>query len=115
DVALAARLIGGVEPVFPYHEHALCAAGAILLEARGEREAAAAIYREAAERWENFGVVPEQGSALLGQGRCLLVLGRTEEASEPLRKAAEIFARLGAQPSLVEAYGLLERATSRAS
>jgi tetratricopeptide (TPR) repeat protein len=115
DVALAARLIGGVEALFPYHEHALCAAEAILLEARGAHDAAASRHREAAGRWREFGVLPERGFALFGLGRCLLAGGRAGEATDPLRQAAETFARLGAQPTLVEVNALLEKATSLAS
>lgn len=115
DVALAARLIDGVEPVFPYHEHALCAARAILLEARGEPGAAAARYGEAEERWRQFGVVPERAFALMGRGRCLVALGRAVEATESLREAAGICARLGAQPTLAEVTRLLERAMSMTS
>jgi tetratricopeptide (TPR) repeat protein len=107
--------VDGVEPVFPYHDHALRAAGAILDEARGAYEEAAARYGEAAERWGRFGVVPERGHALLGRGRSLLALGRPDDAAGPLQKAREIFARLRAKPSIDEADALLQRAASLAS
>ena len=68
---LAERLVGGLEPRTPYAEHALVAANAALTEARGDLPAAADAYADAADRWERFGVVPEQAFALLGQGRCL--------------------------------------------
>ena len=42
---------------------------------RGDLQAAADAYADAADRWERFGVVPEQAFALLGQGRCLLGSG----------------------------------------
>ena len=57
---------------------------AALAEARGDYQAAADGYAEAAERWERFGVVPEQAFALLGQGRCLTALGRPTEATHAL-------------------------------
>jgi len=59
-------------------------------------------------RWERFGVVPEQAFALLGQGRCLLGLSRPEAASV-LHHAREIFERLGATPALAETDALLEQ------
>jgi len=107
DPGLAARLVDGVEPVFPHHGHALCAARAILAEAAGRREEAAERYAEAAGRWEGFGVVPERAHALLGRGRCLLALGRPDPAAAPLREARSIFARLRARPALAEVDALL--------
>ena len=115
DESLAARLVDGVEPIFTYHQHALCAAGAILEEARQASEEAAASYGEAAERWRSFGVVPERGHALLGHGRCLLALRRADDAIGPLREAQEIFSGLGARPGLAEVNALLQKAASRAS
>ena len=75
---------------------------ALLAEARGEHEAAAAGFADAAARWHDFGVPYEEGHALLGQGRCLVALGRAPEAAAPLAAAREIFARLGAKPALAE-------------
>ena len=73
--------MSGLEPRTPYAEHALVAANAALTEARGDLQAAADAYADAADRWERFGVVPEQAFALLGQGRCLLGLSRPTEAT----------------------------------
>src|SRR5207342_3570779 len=56
-------------------------------------EADADAYADAADRWERFGVVPEQAFALLGQGRCLLRLSRPTEAASVLQRAHEIFER----------------------
>ena len=47
-----------------------------LAEAAGDHAAAALLYEEAAERWQQFGHVPERAYALLGQGRCLHALAR---------------------------------------
>jgi tetratricopeptide (TPR) repeat protein len=115
DLELAERLASGLEPVYPYREHALVTASAILADARGETEAAADLYADAAERWERFGVVPEQGFALLGQGRSLLALGRDPEALGPLRQAREIFSSLQAAPVLAETDALLAQAMARSS
>ena len=84
---------------------------------RGPRDlqAAADAYADAADRWERFGVVPEQAYALLGQGRCLLGLSRPTEASPVLHHAREIFERLRAAPALAETDELLERATALSS
>ena len=68
DPGLARRLVDRIEPRSPYAEHAIVAANAALTEARGDLQAAADAYADAAGRWERFGVVPEQAFALLGQG-----------------------------------------------
>ena len=96
---LAEQLTTGVEPRTPYHEHALTTANAALAEAHGDHQAAADGYADAAQRWESFGVVPEQAFALLGHGRCLLALGRPHRATQPLHQARDIFTRLQAAPA----------------
>ncbi len=110
DRELAERLADGFESRYPYAEHSLVAANAALSEARGDLQAAAEDYAEAADRWERFGVVPEQAFALLGQGRCLLGLTRPTEATPVLQHAREIFERLGASPALAETDALLAAA-----
>src|SRR5919201_666854 len=95
DAALAERLTIGIPSVYPYHQHVVCAVGAALAEARGEIEKAAEAYAEAGGRWDRFGVVPEKAFALLGQGRCLVALGKMTEAAVRLRDAREIFVWLG--------------------
>jgi len=113
DAALAAQLADGVQPRTPVHEHALCAARAQLAEAGGEHARAATLYAEAAGRWQEFGEVPEQAYALLGEGRCLAALGKPE-AEEPLREARELFASMGYKPALAEAEALLGESESAA-
>ena len=115
DRELAERLVYGFEPRYPYAEHALVAANAALAEARGDRQAAADTYEEAAERWQSFGIVPERAFALLGQGRCLVGLARPTEAAHVLRPAREIFERLGAVPAISETDALLQQATALSS
>jgi class 3 adenylate cyclase/tetratricopeptide (TPR) repeat protein len=106
DAELGARLADGVEPRTPLHEHALCATRAQLTECAGDSAEAAEVYAEAAERWRQFGNVPERAYALLGQGRSLAGLGKPE-AQTPLREARELFASMGYQPALAETEALL--------
>jgi class 3 adenylate cyclase len=113
DHALAGRLTDALEPRYPLDEHALCAARAQLAEQARELGDAATLYAEAAARWEEFGNVPERAHALLGQGRCLLALGRPE-AEEPLREAQELFATMGYRPALAETEALLGQAAAAA-
>jgi len=115
EPALAERLVAGLEPRYPYAEHALVAANAALTEARGDLPAASDAYADAADRWERFGVVTEQGFALLGQGRCLIGLSRPTEAALVLQHAREIFERLQAAPALAETDELLAQATALSS
>ncbi len=110
---LAARITDGFEPRTPLQEHALCVARAALAEAAGEQAEAVALYAEAAQRWQEFGSVPERAYALLGQGRCLLALGEPE-AEESLREARELFTALGYHPALEETEALLEQAEAAA-
>ena len=88
---------------------------AALAEARGDLQAAADGYADAAKRWQAFGVVPEQAFALLGQGRSLTALGRTAEARPVLQQAREIFQTLQAAPALAETDALLQQATALSS
>jgi len=112
---LARRFVEGFEPLNPYAEHSLVTAKAALTEARGDLQAAADAYADAAERWERFGVVPEEAFALLGQGRCLFGLARPTEATPVLQHAREIFERLGAAPALAETDALLQQTTALSS
>jgi tetratricopeptide (TPR) repeat protein len=106
DEPLAQRLVESLNPRYPLDEHALCAARAELAEHRGEFADAAALYGEAAARWQAFGNVPERAHALLGRGRCLLAL-RHGRADEPLREARELFAALDYVPAVAETDALL--------
>ena len=102
DLAVAERLASGLEMRSPFAEHSGVAVGAALREAGGEFETAADAYREAADRWERFGVVAEQAFALLGLGRCRFGSARPTEGAEALRRAGAIFQHMGAGPALAE-------------
>ena len=80
----------------------------------GEHEAAAAGFADAASRWHEFGVPYEEAHALLGEGRCLVTLGRSREVRQPLEQARAIFTRLGANPALEETTALLASLPSAA-
>ncbi len=110
--ALAERLARKAEsclPVrlLPYHRLPLASLGGLLAERRGQLEAAAAGFADAAAGWHEFGEPYEEGHALLGLGRCLVALGRAPVAAAPLAAAREIFARLGARPALEETDAVL--------
>ena len=115
DTDLGERLANGLEPVYQLDQHATVTARALLAEQHGKHAEATALFTDAAGRWERFEVPWEQAQALLGQGRCLLTLGRPTEAGEPLHAARDIFASLGANPALADANGLLAEATALAS
>jgi class 3 adenylate cyclase/tetratricopeptide (TPR) repeat protein len=106
NAELAARLVSGVEPSTPIAEHALTTSRAQLAEAAGDHAEAATLYAEAAERWREFGDVPERAYALLGQGRCLVRVG-SPAAEVPLDQAQELFAAMGYRPALAETETLL--------
>ena len=82
----------------------------LLGERRAEYESAAVDFAAAAAGWRDFGMPYEEGHALLGQGRCLVALGRAAEAAAILAAAREIFARLGARPALEETEATLAAA-----
>ena len=113
DRALAERLVAGSQPRYPLNDHALCASRAQLAEYSGDFEQAAALYEDAARRWQEFGNVPERAYALLGQGRCDAVFGKPA-AEKPLREARELFASMGYQPALAETEALLGEAEAAA-
>jgi class 3 adenylate cyclase/tetratricopeptide (TPR) repeat protein len=111
DDELAARVVERLESslperTLPLHEHVLASVGGLLGEARGEHPKAVSAFALAAKGWHDFGVPYEEAQALLGWGRCLVALGRSEEAREPLNGAREIFERLGAMPALAEVEAL---------
>jgi class 3 adenylate cyclase/tetratricopeptide (TPR) repeat protein len=99
---LIARLCDGLEPGMPLMENIHTTARALVAESAGETEAAAAGFAEAVSRWHDFGVPYEEGHALFGRGRCLVALGRAQEARPVLARARDFFLRIGAKPALEE-------------
>src|SRR5215468_6826540 len=111
---LGERLADSLKPVYQLDQHATVTARALLAELHGKNAEAAALFADAADRWERFEVPWEQAQALLGLSRCLFTLDRSAEAREPLLAARDIFASLGANPVLAEANRLLAEATALA-
>jgi tetratricopeptide (TPR) repeat protein len=107
--------IDGAEKMIPDHSDAstarhrvsLLTARAVVAEARGDLEGALDGYREAAELWGTHGFRLELGLTLTGAGRCLLQLGRREEAIQALAGSREVLTPLRAAPALSEIDELL--------
>jgi hypothetical protein len=78
--------------------HSLASAGALLSEDDGDFEQARDLHADAAGGWREFGCPHEHAYALLGEGRCLLALGQSGEASSRLREARDLAATLEARP-----------------
>ena len=107
DIGLAARFGSAPQATVPRDEINAFLVSAMLAEAHDERDAAAGSYAAAAARADDLSAPYEEAWGLLGQGRCLMALGRATQAARPLAAAGEIFARLGAKPALEEAVALL--------
>jgi tetratricopeptide (TPR) repeat protein len=106
DTTLAHTLTNRLQPHFPLHHHTLTASRAQLAETAGDHTQAATLYTDAAQRWHQFGNVPEHAHALLGHGRCLLALGQPG-AEAPLTEARELFKSMGYKPALAQTEALL--------
>ncbi len=113
DLGLARRLSVRTLASVPLDSHALMLLGALAAEYGGRHEQAAPQYAEAAARWRAFAAPYEEVQALLGQGRCLLALGRAEAALTPLQGARRVFKRLGARSALSQTTRLLGLDTRR--
>jgi hypothetical protein len=107
DIDLVRQLAATLEPAPTCNRLVIGIAEALVSEGSGDFSAAAAGFAAAAAGWQDFGVPYEEAQALLGQGRCLVALGRAPEAAAPLAAAREIFTRLGAKPALAETDAML--------
>ncbi len=114
DPTLAHTLTDRLQPHFPLHQHALTASRAQLAEHAGDHTEAAALYADAAERWREFGNVPEHAHALLGHGRSLFAQGQPG-AEQPLSQARDLFDSMGYKPALDQTEKLLATVTATAS
>jgi predicted ATPase/class 3 adenylate cyclase len=92
------------------HRYSVLTGRAVLTEAQGRPEEASALYAEVAERWADYGFALEHGQAALGAGRCLVAVGRHQEAIVRLVEARRAFDTLRTTPLLAEADRLLAQA-----
>jgi tetratricopeptide (TPR) repeat protein len=106
--ALARSLLDQAEPTATRYRLTTTTATAVLAEATGDPAHAAELFAQAATGWNTYGHVHEQALALLGQGRCLVRLGRPE-GEHVLRVAHQHLMALGARPPAAEAGSLLLR------
>ncbi len=109
-VDVAGRLVDSVQPMSPRHRNGLVTARALIAEAKGNPAEAAELHSEAGELWRGYGHVLEHAYALLGAGRCLVILGRPGDAGQALEQAKAIFARLRATPLEAEVDRLVAEA-----
>jgi len=93
---LAERMIRTDERAAARARHVGATVQAILAEARGEREEAASLYRDAVWRWTEYPFVLERALCLLG-------LARATGDPAPAAEAQEIFRSLGAEELAGEA------------
>jgi predicted ATPase/class 3 adenylate cyclase len=111
---LARELAAGLSVDLGRVGSARIAAAAVLAEAEGRAADAVTLYQQAATRWHDVSCVPGRAEALLGQGRCLITVGRAG-AGVSLTEARELFASMGYRPALAETEKLLADAAALAS
>jgi tetratricopeptide (TPR) repeat protein len=110
-VCLAAGTIRVAEALVPargaptYTRARLCltAAQAIIAEAHGDVAEAASLHAAAADGWRAFGNPFEEAHSRVGHARCLVALGRADEAVPALHQARRIGRDLQAVVLLREA------------
>ena len=95
ELQLAESFLDGTDDESNWNVCARLTARAMLAEARGDAGEASALFRDAAERWDEYGSVVEQAYALLGLGRC--------GDAKALREGESIFASFGASPVVAQA------------
>jgi tetratricopeptide (TPR) repeat protein len=100
DVTLVEALLDGLVPERAFDSCAIAAGKGLLHELAVDPAPAKREYAAASKAWEHLGEPYESAHCLLGQGRCLLQLGRRNEAQAVMGRAAAVFARLGASPAL---------------
>ena len=108
DLALAIALLSNVDTTVPRAQAAVLSARAALAEARHELKVASDLYADAVRRWREFGHRVELGYALLGLGRCLVSLGKGDDANAALDDAQTIFTAMKAT-ALVTSVGRARR------
>ena len=108
EVREALRLVGEAEETATSrHRLGMLSSRAIVAEATGDLERAAELYAWAAVGWGEYRFGLECARVSLGAGRCLLRLGREQEAVQLLTEARRLLQPLGARPLLDEVQTLL--------
>ena len=113
DMPLAVRMLAGTTSIPRRNDGTVTAARAVVAEARGVLDEALELHSAAAGLWATFGHVEELGHALLGQGRCLVLVARPNEAHAALGAARTIFDGLEARPLRDEAERWLQQIADR--
>jgi class 3 adenylate cyclase/tetratricopeptide (TPR) repeat protein len=108
-------LAAGFDPNSRRLRLSMTTASAVVEEARGELEAAERDYREVAGRWAEYGFTLEEARTRTGLARCLIGLGRHDEASPEMARARELLEPLGARPMLEEVEALEGRTAASRS
>ena len=109
DGELIDELAAGVPETSRRQQNALVTVRALRTERAGDYVEAASLYADAADRWEQFTEVIEEGHALLGQARCLIAAGA--DADAPLRRARDLFDEMGARRRIAECDALIAQAS----
>jgi tetratricopeptide (TPR) repeat protein len=114
EIELAEQIAGGLGDSMGRGFAGLTSSVALapIAEARGELEAALALYEHLADYHRPRGEPVYLSEALVGLGRVLARLGRAGEAVEALNEARPILVELQAEPMLAETDALLGRLTA---
>jgi tetratricopeptide (TPR) repeat protein len=111
----AETIVEGVRASATRDRNCVLTGKAVVAEARGRIDGALEQFAEAADRWQAYGFVLEEAHAHFEVGRCLMRLGRRDEARVSFMEARKHFASLKAQPLIAETDGYLKRATALSS
>jgi tetratricopeptide (TPR) repeat protein len=110
ETALTDKLVEDTKTPTSRELNCALTARAVRAEARGAIEEALGLYDGVATSWKDFGFVLERGQALFGAARCLLALGKSEDAIPKLEAARDAFASLEAKFHIDETEAALQRA-----
>ena len=109
DLGLADQLLDGTDELtLERYRLARLASEAVVAEATSppDVEGALAAYEQASNGWSRWGNALELGYAQFGAARCLILLGRSDEARGWKDAAAGVFEKLGARLVLEEVRAL---------
>jgi tetratricopeptide (TPR) repeat protein len=98
EIAMAEEIAGPADRAIRRDQLSELSARATVAEAKGDVGQARDGYLEAAGGWRAFGDPLEEAEALLGYARCLVAMGRREEAVPVEGRARGILDRLGVHP-----------------